>query len=139
MADKARCLIKSMADIVFIYFRILFNYTTGHNLTHQQPRKKWFDLIRARKNKVVAIEEERIADTYGEFVAHGRATGGGSPLYPPEDEEDEDNEGDINYLPVTLPDHFQVRTPPVTVDERILRGPSTNLGDTYAFKYFTNI
>ena len=113
----------------------MFNKCTGHKLTHQQPRKKWFDLVRARKTKVVAVEEERIAETYGEFFSHGRGTGGGSPLYPPEDEGDqadeEDNEGDLNYLPVSLPEHLQVMVPPITVNDSILRGPSAIMGKIF--------
>ena len=107
----------------------MFNQATGHSLHHQQTRKKWFDMQRARRNKVVAVEEERVAETYGEFYAHGRGTGGGPPLYPPqgdedeEDEEDEENEDDINYLPVSLPGHLQVMGPPVTEHEGIVRGP----------------
>ena len=52
---------------------------------------------RAEEDRDVFSEEERVAKTYGEFFAHGRGTGGGPPLYPPqgdkdrEDEEDEEN------------------------------------------------
>ena len=72
------------------------------------------------------VEEERVADTVGQFYAHGRATGGGPPLFPPEQEEeddDDDSDGDVNFLPVNLPDHLQVMGPPVTINSRIVRGP----------------
>ena len=64
----------------------------GLEMKRETVRKKWNDEKYASKKKVTkAIEQgsradgERIAKTWGEYRRHGRGTGGGPPLYPPDD------------------------------------------------------
>ena len=69
----------------------------------------------------------------GQFYSHGRGTGGGSPLYPPDDQEDDSNtdfwswddgaDTGSNFIPVSLPDHLSVMPPPTDVNLDIVRGP----------------
>ena len=60
-----------------------------------------------------------------EFYAHGRATGGGSPMHPPPDDDESDSE-DINFVPINLPLHLQVMGPQTTVNESITIGPNAS-------------
>ena len=76
----------------------------------------------------------REARTMGEFYAHGRDTGGGSPLYPPPENdidfipidfgwEDDENDNDVNHIPISLPQHLQVMGPPTEANMSIINGP----------------
>ena len=58
---------------------------------------------------MVAIGEERVADSMREFYAHAGQTGGGSPLHPPPNDIDFipidfgwEDDVDENYLPVVI-------------------------------------
>ena len=59
-----------------------------------------------------------------EFYAYG----GGSPVYPPEDNTDDDNSQDPNFIPVPLPPHLSVMVAPTTTNADIISGPPASQG-----------
>ena len=83
----------------------------------------------------VEREECRVAHTMTQFYSHGTGTGGGSPLYPPDRDEDDsgqdvwdwgESEPDgSNFIPLSLPQHLTVMQPPTDVNLNIIRGPSS--------------
>ena len=112
-------------------FRQLFNQVTGQNRDRKKVRNKYSRLVGETRHRAVEREERRVADSMGEFLNYGRGTGGGSPLYPPEDTDDEDEDvNEANFIPISLPQHLQVMGPPSDVNLGITQGPSASQGSS---------
>ena len=131
-------------------------------------RKKYSDLTTEARQRAVEREEVRVAgevrgtvganvagggnprkmaQTMGQFFSHARGTGGGSPLYPPNEDTDEtdftwrfgddddDTNDNINNIPISQPPELQVMVPPSEPNLAIIQGPSNGTGVDNGINY----
>ena len=103
----------------------------GKEMEEREDREEGVD---RDEGEVMGSGERREARTMGEFYAHGRQTGGGSPLYPPREDIDfididfgfeDDDDTDVNHIPISLPEHLQVMGPPAQENLAIIHGPNS--------------
>ena len=90
-------------------------------------------MIGNRRQRAVEKEERRVAATLSDFYRYGGGTGGGSPMYPPDEEND-----DVNFVPVCLPPHLGVMGPPTDVNINIIQGPNAAADGCYNLWKFGN-
>jgi hypothetical protein len=92
-------------------------------LDHQRVRKKWNEItMRSRKAAVNRVESRNASSaSMSSFFHYGRGTGGGAPVFPPP--MDGDQHDVQNFVPVCVPPHLGVHTPPANVNIDIVQGP----------------